>query len=94
MGIDSTGVIVEDTNKVKNKSKKKKKKILKMNEVVTSEDELKMRTEAMIIKQTEDKKESHDSRGRKSVVDRIKARFADAFSKKEKIDFSENVQPP
>ena len=34
-------MIVEDSGKVKNKSKKKKKRILKKNEVVTSEDEQK-----------------------------------------------------
>jgi len=43
LGIDSSGVIVEDSGKVKNKTKKKKKKILSMNEVVKSEDELKMK---------------------------------------------------
>ena len=40
LGIDSSGVIVEDTGKEKVKNKKKKKKILKMNEVVSSDEEL------------------------------------------------------
>lgn len=41
LGIDSSGVIVEDTGKIKKKNPKKNKKILKLNEVVTSEDDLK-----------------------------------------------------
>jgi len=50
LGIDSSGVIVEDTGRVKKKNKKKSKRILKRNEVITSDDELKLRTEAMIVK--------------------------------------------
>jgi hypothetical protein len=50
LGIDSSGVIVEDTGKIKKKNPKKNKKILKLNEVVTSEDDLKLRTEALLIK--------------------------------------------
>jgi hypothetical protein len=75
LGIDSSGVIVEDSGKVKNKSKKKKKKILSINEVVTSDDELKMKTEAMIIKQSEEKGDSYDHRGRKSLGERFRAKF-------------------
>lgn len=41
LGIDSSGVIVEDTGNVKKKNPKKNKKILKLDEVVTSEDDLK-----------------------------------------------------
>lgn len=53
LGIDSSGVIVEDTGKQKIKSKKKKKKILKLDEVVQSDEELQMKTKAMVQKQTE-----------------------------------------
>jgi len=89
-------VIVEDTGRVKNKSKKKKKKILKVNEVVTSEDELKMRTEAMINKE---KDPEIDSRGRKSLGERIRAKFHERVYGKEKVDFNKkpslkDEQPP
>jgi len=50
LGIDSSAVIVEDTGRVKKKNSKKNKRILKLNEVVANETELKMKTEAMIIK--------------------------------------------
>lgn len=50
LGIDSCAVIVEDTGRVKKKNKKKNKRILKMNEVVANESELKLKTEAMIVK--------------------------------------------
>jgi hypothetical protein len=40
LGIDSSAVIVEDTGKIKKKNPKKNKKILKLSEVVTSEDDL------------------------------------------------------
>ena len=95
LGIDSSGVIVEDTGRVKNKSKKKKKRILKKNEVVTSEDELKLRTEAMINKE----KDPHvDNRGRKSLGERIRAKFHDTVYGKEKVDFNKKPakddQPP
>lgn len=50
LGIDSSAVIVEDTGRVKKKNKKKNKRILRMDEVVTSDDELKLRAEAMVIK--------------------------------------------
>lgn len=83
-------MIVEDTGKVKNKSKKKKKRILKKNEVVASEDELKMRTEAMINKE---KDPNVDSRGRKSLGERIRAKFHDTVYGKEKIDFNKKVEP-
>ena len=48
MGIDSTGVIVEDTGRKRNKSKKKQKKILKKSEVITDETILKQMGEASI----------------------------------------------
>lgn len=48
LGIDSSAVIVEDSGRVKKKNPKKKKKILNMEDVVTNEAELKLRTEAMI----------------------------------------------
>lgn len=40
LGIDSSAVIVEDSGKIKKKNPKKNKKILKLSEVVTSEDDL------------------------------------------------------
>ena len=56
-----------------------------MNEVVTSEDELKVRTEAMINKE----KDPHtDNRGRKSLGERFRAKFHDTVYGKEKIDFN------
>lgn len=83
-------MIVEDSGKVKNKSKKKKKRILKKNEVVTSEDELKLRTEAMINKE----KDPHvDNRGRKSLGERFRAKFHDAVYGKEKVDFNKKEAP-
>jgi len=48
LGIDSSGVIVEDSGKEKIKSKKKKKRILTMDEVVQSDEELQMKTKAMV----------------------------------------------
>lgn len=48
LGIDSSGVIVEDEGRAKKKSKKKQKKILKMSDVVTSEEELQLRGKAML----------------------------------------------
>jgi len=52
LGIDSSAVIVEDTGREK-KKRKKNKKILKANEVVTNEQELKMFGEAQMEKMTE-----------------------------------------
>lgn len=63
LGIDSSCVIVEDLGKEKKKNKKKKKRILSQSEVVKTDDELKAKTEAMIIKS----KENQDSRGRRSL---------------------------
>ena len=91
LGIDSSGVIVEDTGRVKNKSKKKKKKILKVNEVVTSEDELKMRTEAMISKE---KDPEIDSRGRKHLGERLRAKFHERVYGKEKADSTKQKSTP
>jgi len=78
LGIDSSGVIVEDTGRVK-KKKKKNKRILKMDEIVTSEEELKMRTEAQIVKQQEKDGGSggdQDGRGRRSLSERFKSKFS------------------
>jgi len=79
LGIDSSAVIVEDTGRKKKKNPKKKKSKLSINEVVTNEAELKLRTEAMIIKQTEGDapkdKESYDGRGRKSLGQRFKEKY-------------------
>ena len=46
-----------------------------MNEVVTSDEELQMRTKAMIQKETESK----DTRGRSSLGERIRAKFHNTF---------------
>lgn len=77
LGIDSSGVIVEDSGKNKIKNKKKKKKILNLDEVVQSDEELQMKTKAMVQKQTEEggKDESHDGRGRRSLGERIREKF-------------------
>lgn len=76
LGIDSSGVIVEDTGRVK-KKKKKNKRILKMDEIVTSEDELKQRTEAQIVKQQGlGLNEEQDGRGRRSLSERFKSKFS------------------
>lgn len=77
VGLDSCGIIVEDSGKVKKKkSKKKKKRILKRDELVTSEDELRRKTEALIVKETD---EDRDGRGRKSVIDRVRSRFLEGI---------------
>jgi hypothetical protein len=46
-----------------------------MNEVVTSEDELKLRTEASILKPKDGENGDHDGRGRKSLSERFKSKF-------------------
>jgi len=74
LGIDSSAVIVEDAGRVK-KKKKKNKRILKMDEIVTSEDELKLRTEANIVKQQGDNTGDQDSRGRRSLSERLRTKF-------------------
>lgn len=78
VGLDSCSVIVEDSGKLKKKKSKKKKakRILKREELVTSEDELKRRTEAQIVKETDEDK---DGRGRKSVIDRVRSRFLEGI---------------
>ena len=73
LGLDSCGVIVEDTGKVKKKNPKKRaKRIVKRDELITSEDELRRRTEALVVKE---KDEEVDGRGRKSVIDRVRSRM-------------------
>ena len=81
LGIDSSGVIVEDSEKEKIKNKKKKKRILKLDEVVQSDEELQMKTKAMVQKQTEggDDAETHDGRGRRSLGERIREKFHNTF---------------
>lgn len=74
LGIDSSSVIVEDTGRVK-KKRKKNKRILKNDEIVTSEHELKMRTEAQIVKQEEGAGGDQDGRGRRSLSERFKTKF-------------------
>jgi hypothetical protein len=83
LGIDSSGVIVEDQGKQKIKNKKKKKRILKVDEVVTSDEELQMRTKAMVQKQSEGGQadDSHDGRGRRSLGERIREKFHNTFYK-------------
>ena len=78
LGIDSSGVIVEDTGREKKKRKKKAKRILKLDEVVTSEDEIRMRAEAAIVKEEDEKSETHDGRGRRSLSERIRGKFQDS----------------
>lgn len=81
MGLDSCGVIVEDSGRVK-KKKTKKKRILKREEV-TSEDELRRKTEALIVKETDEDK---DGRGRKSVIDRVRSRLLESIYGKQTED--------
>lgn len=50
-----------------------------MTEVVQSEDDLKRKTEQMLIKETDEKAESHDGRGRRSLSERLRAKFHDTF---------------
>lgn len=77
LGIDSSGVIVEDTGRVRKKKKKKNKRILKKDEVIKSEEDLRRRSEALVIKETEDR-EKLDGRGRRSVIDRVRSRVLQA----------------
>ena len=70
-GIDSSAVIVEDTGKVK-KKKNKNKRILKQEEVVKSEAELKMRAEALIVKEIEKKPDT--------IVDKTKSKLGWLFN--------------
>ena len=83
LGIDSSGVIVEDSGKEKIKNKKKKKRILNLDEVVQSDEELQMKTKAMVQKQTEggEDAEAHDGRGRRSLGERIREKFHNTFYK-------------
>ena len=84
LGIDSSGVIVEDSGKEKIKNKKKKKRILNLDEVVQSDEELQMKTKAMVQKQTEGGEkdaEAHDGRGRRSLGERIREKFHNTFYK-------------
>ena len=57
------------------KKRKKNKRILKNDEIVSSEHELKMRTEAQIVKQEEGASGDQDGRGRRSLSDRFKTKF-------------------
>ena len=79
LGIDSSCVIVEDTGRIKKKNKKKTKRILQRSEVVHSDEELKLKAERMLVKETEDRAASHDARGRRSLAERIRGRFQDAM---------------
>lgn len=79
MGIDSSCVIVEDTGRIKKKNKKKQKRILQRSEVVQTEDELKRKAEAMLVKEQEEKAETHDGRGRQSLGIRLRQKFHDTF---------------
>lgn len=79
LGIDSSAVIVEDTGRVKKKNTKKNKRMLKLNEVVANEAELKLRSEAMITKEKEDKSEKLDGRGRRSLSERIREKVHSTF---------------
>ena len=92
LGVDSCGVIVEDTGRVKKKNPNKKKKILKQSEIASSEEELQRKTEAMVIKQSE----SHDGRGRKSLGLRIKEKFQNAVygTKSESKEQKPNTPSP
>lgn len=63
---------------------------MKVNEVVTSEDELKMRSEAMISKE---KDPEIDSRGRKHLGERLRAKFHERVYGKEKVDFNKKPTP-
>jgi len=79
LGIDSSGVIVQDTGREKKKNKKKRpKRLLKMEEVVTSEEELQRRSEAFIVKEQEERVDSLDARGRRSLSERMRAKFYSA----------------
>ena len=50
-----------------------------MSEVVKSEDDLKRKTESMLIKEKEEKAETHDGRGRRSLGERLRGKFHDTF---------------
>ena len=50
-----------------------------MGEVCTNEAELKLKTEAMLVKQNEEKGDAYDGRGRKSLSERFKQKFHDTF---------------
>ena len=60
LAIDSSAVIVEDTGRVK-KKKNKNKRIIKEGEVIKTQEELELRTKALIQKEEETEK---DKRGR------------------------------
>lgn len=66
LGIDSSAVIVEDSGKEKKKSTKKNKRIIPQSEVIQSEQELKLRAEALMKREKERdaEKEIKDQRGR------------------------------
>jgi len=46
-----------------------------MEEVVTSEEELQRRSEAFIVKEQEERVDSLDARGRRSLSERMRAKF-------------------
>jgi alpha-tubulin suppressor-like RCC1 family protein len=75
LGIDSSGVIVEDTGREK-KKREKKKRILKMSEVMTNETDLKKASEAVLEKE-EPKKEGL------TLGERLRGKFTDVFYKKQ-----------
>ena len=77
VALDSCAVIVEDFEREKKKKKNKNKRILKRSELVTSEDEIRRRTEAAIVKETA--KDEKDWKGRNSMSDRFRYGFLKAL---------------
>jgi hypothetical protein len=64
-----------------------------MHEVVTSDEELQMRTKAMVQKQSENNNDTNDGRGRRSLGERMREKFHSTFyaskegeSKKRELD--------
>lgn len=93
LGIDSSAVIVEDAGRERKKKKKKTKRILKREELVTSEEELQRRSTALVVKETEDKLENLDARGRRSVIERVRARFYQAVYGQQVLDDPKSSTP-
>lgn len=78
LGIDSSAVIVEDTGRVKKKKKNKNKRVLGADEVAQSDMELKLKAEAMIKKDDEDKERGRFSE-QKPLGVRLREKFAQTF---------------
>lgn len=75
LGVDSSGVIVEDTGKEK-KKRKKNKRILERNEVITNEADLKARSEQVISKEEDPKAKG---KSKKRIGERLREKVLTTF---------------